>query len=167
MSILASLARAYDRLPDAPPYGFSTEKIGFVISLNNDGTFASWADIRSEGKKRQPVLLPVPASFKRPGVTPRSFFLWDNSAYVLGVSANNAKGCEQRRLAFRDLHIQALSDATDTGLVALRNFVSDWVPENFAAYNFPDEMKDQNIVFALESERHSRYLHERDAAKKI
>lgn len=26
MSILASLAKAYDRLPDAPPYGLSAEK---------------------------------------------------------------------------------------------------------------------------------------------
>ena len=33
MSILASLAKAYDRIPDAPPYGYSSEKIGFVISL--------------------------------------------------------------------------------------------------------------------------------------
>ena len=32
MSMLASLVRAYDRLPDAPPYGYSTEKIGFYTS---------------------------------------------------------------------------------------------------------------------------------------
>lgn len=38
MSILASLAKAYDRLPDAPSYGLSAEKNGFLISLNDDGS---------------------------------------------------------------------------------------------------------------------------------
>ena len=36
MSILASLVKAYERIPDAPPYGYSSEKIGFVI-LNRSG----------------------------------------------------------------------------------------------------------------------------------
>ena len=40
MSILASLAKAYDRLSDAPPFGFSSEKIGFLIPLNEDGSVA-------------------------------------------------------------------------------------------------------------------------------
>ena len=43
MSLLASLVRAYDRLPDAPPYGFSTEKIGFCVLLNRDGSVATLA----------------------------------------------------------------------------------------------------------------------------
>lgn len=38
MSLLSALVRAYDRLPDAPPYGFSSEKICFCVILNPDGT---------------------------------------------------------------------------------------------------------------------------------
>jgi CRISPR-associated protein Csd1 len=75
MSILASLAKAYERIKDAPPFGYSTEKIGFVISLNEDGTVANVIDLRSgESKKKSPRLMQVPASFKRPGVTPKPFF---------------------------------------------------------------------------------------------
>lgn len=168
MSILASLVRAYDRLPDAPPFGFSSEKIGFLISLNEDGSVAHLVDLRDgEGKKKTSTLMPVPASFKRPGVTPRAFFLWDNSAYVLGVSFNEAKGVEARRRAFFDLHMDLLKDTDDIGLSALRNFLLQWQPDDFVRLGWPDEMKDQNIIFSLESERRERFLHQRAAAKTI
>ncbi len=165
MSVLASLLRAYDRLPDAPPYGFSSEKIGFLISLDEDGTVAHVVDLRArEGKRRDPRVVSVPASFKRPGTTPRSFFLWDNSAFVLGVSADERKG-EARHLAFRQLHLKNLADTKDEGLLALHRFVEDWQPDNFRRLGWPEDMKDRNIVFALEAERRERFLHERPAAK--
>ena len=76
MSALASLVRAYERLSDAPAFGYSMERIGFLISLNPDGSPAGMPiDIREgEGKKKASRLMQVPASFKRPGITPRSFF---------------------------------------------------------------------------------------------
>ena len=40
MSMLASLNRAYGRMADrdeVPPFGYSSEKIGFVISLKENG----------------------------------------------------------------------------------------------------------------------------------
>ena len=43
MSALASLVRAYDRMAargEVPAYGYSQEKIGFVIPLNPDGSVA-------------------------------------------------------------------------------------------------------------------------------
>lgn len=66
MSILASLVRAYDRLPDAPAIGYSAEKIGFLISLNADGSVASVVDLRTgEGRKKTPRIVVVPQSVKR------------------------------------------------------------------------------------------------------
>ena len=53
MSILAALAKAYERLPDAPPYGYSAEKVGFLISLDADGAVAHVIDLR-EGECRFP-----------------------------------------------------------------------------------------------------------------
>jgi CRISPR-associated protein Csd1 len=169
MSILASLAKAYERLADAPPFGFSTEKISFLISLNDDGSPAGPpVDMRIQnGKKPLPRGLAVPASFKRPGVTPRAFFLWDNTAFVLGVSANEDKDCEPRRRAFRDLHLEALKDTDDTGLLALRAFLKNWVPNDFERLGWPEGMKDQNVVFALEHERLQRMIHERPAARSL
>lgn len=168
MSILSSLVQAYGRLPDAPPFGFSAEKIGFLISLNEDGSIAHVVDLRDgTGKKKVARLLPVPASFKRPGITPRSFFLWDNTAYVLGVSANEAKGVEARHKAFQDLHMELLKASDDEGLIALRKFISSWTPNTFIKLGWPDDMKDQNVIFALERERKHRFLHQREAAKAI
>lgn len=165
MSILASLVRAYERLPDAPPFGYSTEKIGYAISLNDDGSVAHLIDLRDgAGKKESPRMMDVPASFKRPGITPRAFFLWDNTAFVLGVSADESKNCEARRLAFRDLHLKMLAGNSDPGLSALRLFLEHWQPQDFVSPEWPEEMKDQNVVFALESERRERFIHQRDAA---
>ena len=54
MSLLTSLARAYDRLPDAPPYGFSTEKIAMLISVRYAAppTGTSGASTATPGSKR-------------------------------------------------------------------------------------------------------------------
>jgi len=169
MSVLAALARAYERLEDAPPFGYSMEKISFLISLNGDGSPAGRPiDLRiPNGRKMLPRRLAVPASFKRPGVTPRAFFLWDNTAFVLGISANAEKDCEPRRLAFRELHRDALKDTQDLGLLAVKAFVENWLPEDFERLGWPEDMKDQNVVFALEQERLNRVIHERPEAKML
>ena len=61
MSVLSSLVRAYERLPDVAPLGYSREKIGGLIALNPDGSVAGLHDLRSgSGKKRQGAILSVP-----------------------------------------------------------------------------------------------------------
>jgi CRISPR-associated protein Csd1 len=55
MSALASLVRAYDRLAtrgEVPAFGYSHEKIGFLISLNTDGTPAG-SPICARGKEKK------------------------------------------------------------------------------------------------------------------
>ena len=90
MSALAALTRAYARLPDAPPFGFSTEKIGVLVSLHEDGTVAQVIDLRDDSRKRLPVQTLVPQPVKRTaGVAPN--FLWDKMAYALGVTAGAGK----------------------------------------------------------------------------
>jgi len=169
MTILASLARAYERLGDkAPAQGFSTERIGFVIPLNEDGSPAGKPiDLREgEGRKKTSRLIAVPASYKRPGVTPRAFFLWDNTAYALGVS--NEKDAAPRHDAFRRLHLEGLTGAADPGLVALRRFLETWLPQDFVRLEWPEDMKDQNVIFVLESDRLANlWLHDRPAARAL
>lgn len=173
MSILAALTKAYDRLAErheVPPFGYSSEKIGYLISLNEDGSPAGPPiDLRQGiGKKLTPRMLPVPASFKRPGITPRPFFLWDNTVYCLGVTASPDKDALSRFSSFKDFHAKVLSKSDDPGLRALLAFLRDWTPETFAALGWPEEMKDQNVIFTLESDRLSnRYLHDRAAAREV
>ncbi|CCG39876.1 type I-C CRISPR-associated protein Cas8c/Csd1 [Magnetospirillum molischianum] len=173
MSILAALTKAYDRLAEdhkVPPFGYSSEKIGFLISLNEDGTPAGLPiDLRQgTGKKLTARMLSVPASFKRPGITPRPFFLWDNTAYCLGITASPDKDALSRFSSFKDFHAKVLSQSDDPGLLALLGFLRDWTPDRFAALGWPEEMKDQNVIFTLESDRLSnRYLHDRAAAREV
>jgi CRISPR-associated protein Csd1 len=173
MSALASLVRAYDRMAargEVPPYGYSQEKIGFVIPLNPDGTVAHEPiDLRQgEGRRKTARLMPVPASFKRPGVTPKPFFLWDNTAFALGVTATEGKDAESRLKAFRDRHLRDLAETEDEGLKAFLKFIERWTPKQFSERAWPDEMKDQNVVFTLESDRLARIMiHGRPAARDL
>jgi CRISPR-associated protein Csd1 len=99
MSALASLVRAYDRLAGqqlVPTFGYSQEKVGFLIPLNPDGTVAHIpVDLRSgDGKRKSPRTMAVPQALKRTsGVA--SNFLWDKTAYALGVTAHDSKRTAQ------------------------------------------------------------------------
>ncbi|MEG9883524.1 MAG: type I-C CRISPR-associated protein Cas8c/Csd1 [Hyphomicrobiales bacterium] len=169
MSILSSLTRAYDRLPNAPPFGFSEEKIGFCISLREDGSLAHVIDLRDAGGRGQPKPRPmrVPQPVKRTaGIAPNTF--WDKTSYVLGVTAKSGKPTAKQHDAFVKHHLAILDGTGDAGLSALAAFLRSWTPERFAAPVWPEEMKDKNVVFALESERLSNgYLHDRPAAGEL
>jgi len=171
MSILSALNNAYDRLADrdeVPPFGYSSEKIGFVISLNEDGAPVSATDLRSgDGKKKIAPLMAVPQPVKRTsGVAPN--FLWDKTSYVLGVTAGAGKRLTEEHAAFVKRHEDSLAGIKDIGLRALLRFLQRWKPEDFDRFSWPEDMKDQNVVFALESERRNHiYLHDRPAAREL
>ncbi|SNT39593.1 type I-C CRISPR-associated protein Cas8c/Csd1 [Tropicimonas sediminicola] len=166
MSVLASLARAYDRLPDAPAFGYSREKIGFAIVLRHDGSVADVVDLRDMDRKRSPRMLLVPQAVKRTvGIAPN--FLWDKTSYVLGLTAGPGKRLAQEQDAFRERHTLALAGTTDPGLLAFLRFLEGWNPEDFAARGCSDELLDLNAVFAVESEYRERFLHERPAARAL
>ena len=170
MSILASLVRAYARMgPDAPAYGYSTEKIGFMISLNDDGTLACPPiDLRQgEGKKKTARMMIVPQPAKRAsGISPN--FLWDKTAYTLGVTASEGKRTAEEHVKFLEVHEEALQNSDDAGMKALLLFLRTWTPDDFPRLGWPDDMKDQNVVFALESDRRANIcIHDRPAAKAL
>lgn len=166
MSLLAALARAYDRLPDAPPYGYSSEKIGFCVVLNPDGSVASVEDLRDTDKKRSARMLMVPQAVKRTaGIAPN--FLWDKTAYVLGVTAAEGKRTAEEHARFRAQHAEWLAGTEDAGLLALLRFLDNWAPELFAPPLWPEDLRDQNVVFALVSEYRDRNIHDRPAARDI
>lgn len=163
MSVLSSLARAYERLPDAPPFGYSKEKIAALVSLNPDGSVAGLHDLRTAaGKKPAPAMLMVPQAVKRTvGIAPN--FLWDKTAYSLGVTASEGKRTADEHEAFKARHREWLDGSEDEGLRAFLGFLDSWTPDQFI---WDEELKDQNIIFALESDRlQQRMLHDRPAAQ--
>ncbi|VEJ21997.1 type I-C CRISPR-associated protein Cas8c/Csd1 [Neisseria animaloris] len=180
--ILTSLARYYRRLaaendvagnPKVPPYGFSEEKIGWVLVLDSDGLLVDVVPHLTDDKKPQPRLMSVPRPEKRTsGVKPN--FLWDKTAYALGVEANKDKATakeqpfrpsEKTFAAFRELHLEALKDTQDEGLLALRRFLERWQPEQFAHPPCRPDMLDANVVFRLDGTR--GYIHQREAAQAL
>ena len=168
--ILQALNRYYERLieqqaEDVAPAGCSPEKISFEILLTPDGNVVQVNDIRdTSGKKPQPRMLLVPASFKRPGTGAKPFFLWDKTSYVLGVSATS-KRADKEHEAFVELHETALAGEDDPGLKALLSFLRGWTPEQFEARGFPSDVVDANLVFRLDGEH--CYLHDRPAARAV
>ena len=180
--ILQSLDRYYDRLhaekdssgkPKVPAYGFSEEKIGWIIILSREG---DWIDLKphlTTDKKPQPKLMNVPRAEKRTsGIKPN--FLWDKTAYTLGVSANPDKTAAKKQpfllaedtfSAFRERHFELLQKEQDDGLQALYQFLAKWQPSRFQDTPVADKinMLDSNIVFQLDGVR--GYIHESERAR--
>ena len=180
--ILASLARYYRRLaaendemgnPKVPPYGFSEEKIGWILVLDKEGRLKTVVPNLTADKKPQPKLMNVPRPEKRTsGIKPN--FLWDKTAYALGVEANKNKAeakekpftsSEKTFDAFKQYHLDLLQNSDDEGLQALCRFLQNWQPAHFAAENLPAEMLDANIVFSLE--KPTALIHKREAAQTL
>lgn len=180
--ILASLARYYRRLatqnddfgnPKVPPYGFSEEKIGWILVLDKEGRLQDAVPNLTTDKKPQPKLMSVPRPEKRTsGVKPN--FLWDKTAYALGVEANKDKAAaktepfvpsEKTFEAFRQYHLDVLQHEQDEGLQALYRFLQHWQPAQFTDYPCLSETLDANVVFALD--KPSALIHKREAAQTV
>ena len=181
--ILQSLDRYYYRLlsekdsadkPKVPDYGYSDEKIGWILVLNKDGQAIDAIPHLTTDKKPQPKRLFVPQSFKRPGTTPKPFFLWDKTSYALGITTNKDKATKNKQAfiikkdtfeSFKKAHLKLLKDTKDVGLRAFVHFLETWSPEQFARSPFNTEMIDANIVFKLDGQR--KLLYEQPAAQAL
>ncbi|EMT4645266.1 type I-C CRISPR-associated protein Cas8c/Csd1, partial [Neisseria gonorrhoeae] len=180
--ILASLVRYYRRLatetdetgnPKVPSYGFSEEKIGWILVLDKEGRLKTVVPNLTADKKPQPKLMSVPRPEKRTsGIKPN--FLWDKTAYALGVEANKNKAeakekpftpSEKTFEAFKQYHLDLLQNSEDEGLQALCRFLQNWQPAHFAAENLPAEMLDSNTAFSLE--KPTALIHKREAAQTL
>ena len=181
--ILQSLDRYYYRLlsetdgagkPKVPDYGYSDEKIGWILVLNKDCEIIDAIPNLTTDKKPQPKRMFVPQSFKRPGTTPKPFFLWDKTSYALGITANKNKATTKIQPyiikldtfdSFKKAHLNLLKNTNDVELQAFIHFLEIWNPEHFALSPFNTEMIDANIVFKLDGQR--KLLFERPAAQAL
>lgn len=182
--ILSSLAQYYQRLADTPDpvsglarvpsYGFSGERISYILVLNRDGELVDVQSNLSDEKKQKGRYLTVPWSVKRSGQFTEkafkegknnAFFLWDKTAYCLGVESSDKKELRISQLtfeAFKKLHLDLFSDTEDEGLKAVCLFLKNWSPDQFKTPFFKNEMLDANFVFKLDGEK--GYIHERQEA---
>ena len=173
MTILQALAGHYDRLvanDEAPEYGYSREAVSFGIVLSRRGEVVDVLDLRdTSGRTPRPSRRLVPRPANR-SVNVVSNFLWDKTAYVLGVTSDRNSKVPipvQRgeHAAFRQLHHQLLAGTGDSGLRALLAFLEKWNPENFANLAHANDILDTNIVFTVDGEQ--RFMHERPMARSV
>jgi CRISPR-associated protein Csd1 len=165
MTILQALDRYYDRMAargEVVSPGFSVEPIGFVIVLRSDGTVADVA-LRTDDSGKRPRQERVPKWFSRQGIGSTPFFLWDNTAYALGVSTKDPAKTARDYASFRELHFRTLRGEGDRGLLAVRRFLEAWTPDQFAPPLFDEKMLAWNLAFQLDGEH--RFVHEREAAR--
>lgn len=172
--ILSALVDYYQRLQNDPESGiaapgYSQEKISYAIVLDANGNVVDVHDLRDKsGKKPQPRMMSVPASFKRPGTGSKPFFLWDKTSYALGVGKDEHR-VRHNHDAFKALHRAELASNNDPALKALLAFIEAWTPEQFNQDpNFirhGKEILDANVVFRFSDDL--AYMHERPAAQDL
>ncbi|OSI09256.1 type I-C CRISPR-associated protein Cas8c/Csd1 [Neisseria zoodegmatis] len=176
--ILTALARYYRRLaaendvagnPKVPPYGFSEEKIGWVLVLDADGLLVDVVQhFTTEGKKPQPRLMSVPKTGGSNSNSIKPNFLWGNTQYILGVTKKETKDKDRTNRcfsSFREYHFRLLEKEQDKGLLALSRFLERWQPEQFAHPPCLPDMLDANVVFKLDGAH--GYIHQCEAAQSL
>lgn len=166
MSLLSALVAAYDRLPNAPPFGYAEQDVQFYIEIDDAGKVT--APLSAFGvENNRPVnrKLVIPYFGGRSGSGAPPYFLWDNTAYVFGVSAKENFDAIKRHASFLDLHLKALQEAKHPAIVGLRRFLESWKIEDFQNLGFPDFALDRNVVFRSASTRD--FIHLIDEAKAI
>ncbi len=157
--ILQALNQYYERLKDNPEtkiplFGFGSQKIHFVVVLNDDGQVVQVKDLREKVKnKTVPASITVPMIGKKRAVDITPNFMWDNTGYVLGW---DAKGKDARTkkcfAAFKKLHQEIGKGISDRGLKAVIGFLESWHPEKDKFLEHWGEMSGANLVFQLDGE---------------
>lgn len=173
--ILQALDAYYRRLagrdePPVPARGYTDQPISYALILNRTGSVVDVVPLGSQGQRRfEPMRMPVPGPVIRTsGIA--SNFLWDKTAYVLGLKRNKdekSKTVETPRehAAFRNLHEELLSETNDEGLRAVLGFLATWMPSEFAAKFRDKDVLDTNLVFRLDGDL--GFVHGRPEARAI
>lgn len=164
--ILQALTRYYEDLLSrgeiAAP-GWAPAKISLALYINENGELTQIVptmDEVSKGKKTvlQPQLITLPAAVKRT-VSIASNFLWDNSAYLLGI---DQKGKPERSrecfAAAAKLHHAVLDSVDSPNARAILAFFDTWRPEHAAEHpalirQLDDVTAGGNLVFRVDGRK--------------
>lgn len=172
--IFQSLISLYDRLEKSmPPYGFSVEDIGFVVTLDNEGNIIGQPeDLRVKEKantyefrkSEAPYTNQVNVRANAAAKTPN--FMVDKADYLFGMSGTAKK--EVHHASFKQRVADVCGESQDEGVLAVRSFLSKWRPEESAALRDWKEMSGMHgkwIGFRLQGD--DLLVHERPAVKKL
>jgi CRISPR-associated protein Csd1 len=170
--ILQALVNYYERLATGqekiPAYGWSSEQISYCIVLNDDGSIHHIDDIRLSQQVKnktnyQPLSLIVPAlpEGKTSGV--KANYVWDNTAYVLGVS-EKPKADEKYQLFWKQ--VRELDATQSKALQVLQKFPAFWDihKQDYVEWNTKDFLE-KNVIFRVLS-LGNQFVHDCDEFKR-
>lgn len=164
--ILQALTRYYEDLLSrgeiAAP-GWAPAKISFALCLNENGELTQIVptmDEVSKGKKTvfQPQLITLPAAVKRT-VSIAANFLWDNSAYLLGIDQKGKPERSRECFAAAAKLYHAVLDSVDSpNGRAILTFFDTWKPEHAAEHpalirQLDDVTAGGNLVFRVDGRK--------------
>lgn len=174
--IFQSLISLYDRLAQenkVPPYGFSVEDIGFVITINKDGVLIGQPeDLRTKinAQKFEFRTSKVPYSnevnVRSGNASTMPNFMVDKADYIFGMSGNTKKPVYQE--SFKNLIKEVCIDSDDEGALAVIAFFDNWNPEKSVELRDWKEICGAHgkwVVFRLQGD--TMFIHERSAVKKL
>jgi CRISPR-associated protein Csd1 len=179
--IITRLNELYDRLLTrfdetgskpvclVPSFGFSDEKIGYLLVLDEQGHLREVIANRVQVHKGKKVQyedrrMRVPCAFGRSGKFTEkafsegknvSFFLWDKPEFLLGVTLDGkkVKKADLPCRAFKAKQSDLIGETHDKGLKAVLAFLERWTPEGFEEDpRFTADMLSSNFSFKLEGD---------------
>lgn len=172
--IFQSLISFYDRMEGSmPPYGFSVEDIGFVVTLDKEGNMIGQPeDLRMKIKtnaydfreSESPYTNQVNVRANAAAKTPN--FMVDKADYLFGMSGTAKK--EVHNESFKQLVADVCGGSRDEGVLAVIFFLAKWRTEESAALRDWKEMSGiygKWIAFRLNGD--DLFVHERPAVKKL
>ncbi len=169
--ILQALVNYYERLAKQdnvlPAYGWSWEKISYCIVLKDDGSILEIQPVEKTKHihpKTQKVtytlaslIVPVYPEGRTSGV--KANYIWDNTAYVLGVSEKLNKLDEKYQDFWKN--VQAFDATNSKALQVLQKFPTFWNEhkQDYEAECNKKDFLDSNIVFRVNS-LGKQYVHD-------
>ena len=179
--IFQALVSLYERLPQAdfpdhdgvPPFGFSVEDIGFVVSIDKDGNMIGQPeDLRVKIKTNTYDFLQsvVPytnqVNVRSSGASKTPNFMVDKADYIFGMQGTVEK--KNYHESFKALFDEVCGDSTDEGVTAVRTFLKKWQPQKSVELRDWKEISGTNgkwVAFRLLGEK--CFVHERPAVKEL
>jgi len=178
--IFQSLINLYDRLPPpdnrqdgVPPYGFSVEDIGFVVTLDRNGNMVGQPeDLRVKIKANTydfrssvvPYTNQVNVRANAAAKTPN--FMVDKADYLFGMSGNAKKNVHHG--SFKSLVVEVCGASEDEGVCAVRFFVDNWNPSDAVDIRDWKEISGIHgkwVAFRLQGD--DCFVHERPAVRQL
>ena len=174
--IFQSLTDLYDRLYQTntvPPYGFSIEDIGFVVTLDKNGNMIGQPeDLRTKITSQKyefrasevPYTNQVNVRANAAAKTPN--FMVDKADYIFGMSGNTQKKVHHK--SFIEHISNVCSDSKDEGIIAVKTFLQKWSPNDSVNLNEWKEICGTHgkwVAFRLDGD--SGFIHNRAAVKSL